>query len=92
MAKFTCSDKVWFSDGNLVLEAENTRFRIYQGVLVKNSPIFADMMSIPQPEKPEQHEGVTLVCLPDSAEELLYFLMALFSEYKYVDVRSLLTD
>jgi hypothetical protein len=92
MAKFTCSDKLWFPDGNVVLEAENTRFRIYQGVLVQNSPIFADMLSIPQPSNPEQHEGTMLARLPDTAEEMLYFLMALFSEYKYVNLRSLLTD
>jgi hypothetical protein len=89
MANFTCSDKLWFPDGNLVLEAENTRFRIYQGVLVQNSPIFQDMIAIPQPSNPEQHEGVTLVRLPDAAQELSYFLLALFGKYTYVNVRSM---
>lgn len=40
----------WFDDGNILLQAEDTLFRVYKGILRKASAVFDDMLSFPQPE------------------------------------------
>ncbi|KAH9925593.1 uncharacterized protein BXZ73DRAFT_103130 [Epithele typhae] len=45
--------ELWFADGNLVLVARDVEFRVYQGPLAAHSPIFKDMLSLPQPGESE---------------------------------------
>lgn len=70
---------VWFEDGNVVLQAENTQFRVYRGILCASSSIFKDMFSIPQPPLSKERlvEGCPVVYLPDSAIDVQYVLEAL---------------
>ncbi|TFK89062.1 hypothetical protein K466DRAFT_519692 [Polyporus arcularius HHB13444] len=42
-------DEFWFDDGNLIIVAQDVEFRIYRGPLVKHSPVFRDMLTLPQP-------------------------------------------
>ncbi|KAI0706739.1 hypothetical protein C8T65DRAFT_577143 [Cerioporus squamosus] len=42
-------DEFWFDDGNLIVVAQDVEFRIYRGPLVKHSPVFRDMLTLPQP-------------------------------------------
>lgn len=72
------SETLWFEDGNLILEADATRFRVYRGVLVKHSSVFHDMLSIPQPSDQDLFEGQPVVRLHDSSEDVTYFLSALY--------------
>ncbi|KAJ7167231.1 hypothetical protein C8R43DRAFT_984555 [Mycena crocata] len=44
------STDVWFDDGTVILQAEQTLFRVYRGVLAAQSTIFRDMFSISQPD------------------------------------------
>ena len=39
----------WFDDGNVILEAENTQFRVHRSLLARHSKVFKDMFSLPQP-------------------------------------------
>lgn len=39
----------WIADGTVILLAGNVMFRVYQGVLAEHSPVFAEMLSLPQP-------------------------------------------
>jgi hypothetical protein len=58
---------VWFNDGNVLLQAENILFKVYQGFLVKESPLFQDMFSLSQPETAtESHDG----CAFSSAQSM----------------------
>ena len=41
--------RLWWEDGNIIIEAETTRFRVYKGLLVTQSEIFRDMFLIPHP-------------------------------------------
>ena len=41
--------EVWLSDGNIVVVAQNTAFRIHKSVVSLHSPVFRDLFSIPQP-------------------------------------------
>ncbi|KAF7969601.1 hypothetical protein HWV62_26837 [Athelia sp. TMB] len=76
-APITHSD-IWFEDGNVVLQAERTQFRVYRGMLARNSSVFRDMFSIPQPAPSEESaDGCAVVCLPDAAQDVEIVLRAL---------------
>ncbi|KAF7974950.1 hypothetical protein HWV62_11011 [Athelia sp. TMB] len=70
---------VWYDDGNIVLQAQNTQFKVYRGILARSSPVFKDMFMLPQPptEDTQLVEGCPVVKLFDSAEEVRYILRAL---------------
>ena len=77
---------VWFSDGNIVLRAEQTLFRVYAGILSQASPIFRDMLSIgeSQPKgSAETYEGCPLVVMAgDNATDMRTFLRVLH-DFRY---------
>lgn len=81
---FTHSD-LWWEDGNIVIQAETTQFRVYKGHLATHSEIFRDMFSIPQPsmDPKETVEGCPVVQVSDTAEDWTYILQALL-ERRYV--------
>ncbi|TCD68724.1 hypothetical protein EIP91_010008 [Steccherinum ochraceum] len=68
----------WFEDGNVVLVTENTAFRVYQGILSKNSDVFRDMFTIPQPADAEKMEGCPVVHLTDTKADFGRLLTILF--------------
>ncbi|RPD58558.1 hypothetical protein L227DRAFT_576943 [Lentinus tigrinus ALCF2SS1-6] len=39
----------WPEDGTIILLAGQVKFRVYRGVLTEHSPLFAEMLSLPQP-------------------------------------------
>ncbi|TFK47453.1 hypothetical protein OE88DRAFT_1666251 [Heliocybe sulcata] len=86
-----CED-LWFDDGTIVLQAEQTLFRVYRGLLVQNSEIFADMFSLPTLNSGggDLIEGCQVVFLHDTAQELTHFLKAIFV-FGYAE-KMLLTD
>lgn len=55
------SDAFWLRDGNVVLIAEKTAFRVHQSVLERKSEVFKDMFGVPQPENAETLEQCPLV-------------------------------
>ncbi|TCD68730.1 hypothetical protein EIP91_010014, partial [Steccherinum ochraceum] len=69
---------LWLDDGNIVLVAEGTAFRVHQSILSRNSEVFRDMFTLPQPEGTETCHGCPVVHLQDSKKELLHVLLALF--------------
>ncbi|KAK6981522.1 BTB domain-containing protein [Favolaschia claudopus] len=74
-------DDLWFEDGNLVLATQISLFRVYRGLLAKESPVFRDMLRIPQPTDAETLDNCPVVHLPDDDEDVEFFLKALF-DYK----------
>lgn len=38
----------WFADGTIVLVSQNVGFRVYKQGLAERSPLFSDLLSIPQ--------------------------------------------
>ncbi|KAF7295910.1 BTB domain-containing protein [Mycena chlorophos] len=69
---------LWFSDGNIVLQAGNRQFKVFHGILGARSPVFRDMLAIPQPEDAERIDGCPVVQLPDGPEETTSFLRAIY--------------
>lgn len=78
----TCSE-IWFEDGNIVLRAEATLFKVYRGALAKNSAVFQSILSIPPPPSgtDETFEGCPVVHLSDSALDVANVLQALFDPW-----------
>jgi len=62
----------WFDDGNVILHAENTQFRLHRSLLSRHSNIFKDMFSLPQPatDPDLSPEGCPVVFLSDKVTDL----------------------
>lgn len=71
--------EIWFEDGNVVLQATGTQFKVHRGILSQSSPVFKAMFLLPQPPSfdGDMIEGCPIVHLSDSAE-VEYALGALF--------------
>lgn len=67
----------WFNDGNIILEADFTQFRVYKGILSANSVVFADMFALSQADGEGEVEGCAVVPLQDKADDLRVVLQAL---------------
>lgn len=76
------ADYLWFEDGNIILQAKNTLFKVYRGILTRESTVFEDMFSLPQPDvkskSAESYEDCQLVQMHDEASDLSRFLNAIF--------------
>ncbi|KAF6750096.1 hypothetical protein DFP72DRAFT_991720 [Ephemerocybe angulata] len=77
MSTLTRADGLWFEDGNLILQAEQTLFRIYRGLLCARSSVFGDMFAFPPPaEGNMMFDGCPIVQTYDSAQDMGFFLRA----------------
>lgn len=68
----------WLEDGNVVLVAEGTAYRVLRSILSKNSEVFRDMFMIPQPAEAETFAGCLVVHLSDSKKDVSFLLSVLF--------------
>ncbi|KAK7008073.1 hypothetical protein R3P38DRAFT_3027311 [Favolaschia claudopus] len=78
----TRAEGLYFEDCGLIIQAENTLFRISREYLASQSPVFRDMLSLPPPQTADMMDGCPFVQLPDKAEDVIVFLKALmFSDF-----------
>ncbi|KAH9937885.1 uncharacterized protein BXZ73DRAFT_76513 [Epithele typhae] len=70
-----------YSDGNIMIIANNCAFRLYKGILASESLVFENMFSVPQPEDAEYIDGCPVVSLADRASDLRVFFMWLFKSH-----------
>ncbi|KAF4615763.1 hypothetical protein D9613_012363 [Agrocybe pediades] len=74
------STSFWFDDGNLVLEVEDTRFRVHLSILSHHSSFFKDLSLIPQPvdSKEVTEDGTPILKIPydrkEDWESILYVI------------------
>ena len=73
----TRSPDVWFDDGTLILEAGDTHFKVYRGILAANSTVFNDMLVVGSGSGEETVDGCPVVRVYDDATDLKHFLKAL---------------
>ncbi|TDL15567.1 hypothetical protein BD410DRAFT_756245 [Rickenella mellea] len=70
--------KLWFDDGNIILATKLSLFRVHRSLLSAYSPVFADMLSLPQPEVAENTidglPDVHVVVFSDDDNEFTHFL------------------
>ena len=75
---------LYFPDGNVILEAGTTHFRVSRGILAARSPVFKEVLSLPQPKdggqgSEEKVDGCDVVHLfGDDPQEVTYFLRAIY--------------
>jgi len=41
----------WFNDGDIILQVEDTQFRVHSSMLARHSEVFSGILSIPQPHE-----------------------------------------
>ncbi|KDN33761.1 hypothetical protein RSAG8_13148, partial [Rhizoctonia solani AG-8 WAC10335] len=59
------SDKYYFARGDLVIQAENTLFRLHRDILERHSGFFDDMLSMPTNDDTEGTEENPLILPSD---------------------------
>lgn len=83
---------LWFTDGSVVLRAEDTVFRVHMSQLSRKSAFFRDLFSLPQPAPMksisstpkftdgdiETLDGCPVLRLHDAAEDVINLLKALY--------------
>ena len=81
------SDEFWFEDRDIVLsvtaDGVETHFRIHRTILTIPSPVFRDMLSIPQPP---ECETLPVPLQDDSLHDVKALLGALYYA-RYVEIR-----
>ncbi|EDR12104.1 uncharacterized protein LACBIDRAFT_311092 [Laccaria bicolor S238N-H82] len=75
----TLVSDLWYDDGNIVLQAESSLFRVSLGVLAARSPVFDDIRKLPRSQDQEMYDDCPLIVLPDKAEDLANFLRAVYN-------------
>jgi len=80
--KVVRSSKFWFQDGNVVLQAEHTQFRLHRSVLSMHCPIFRDMFACSLPENGPTVDGCPLVHLSETLEDVKNFVKILYKPIK----------
>ncbi|KAK7005852.1 hypothetical protein R3P38DRAFT_3039976 [Favolaschia claudopus] len=88
MAQPTHDPHSYYEDGNIVLRAfsrsQNSHivYCLHRSILVKHSPVFANMFTMPPPPTVAQYAGIPLVDMPDDADALGEFIRILYdSQY-----------
>ncbi|KAF7326090.1 hypothetical protein MKEN_00460300 [Mycena kentingensis (nom. inval.)] len=75
---------IWMTRGDIVLQTENTQFRVNSDVLAQQSPLFAKMFELPQPpaETEPSVDGCPVIHVSDSARDWENILSVLYSPFR----------
>lgn len=79
--------RLWFDDGNVILQAENTQFRVHRSLLSLQSNVFKDMFSMPQPMDTATTLNVDrcpIITLSDKASDLEHVLSIFYENIRWV--------
>ena len=77
--------RFWFDDGNVILQAENTQFRVHRSLLSLHSNVFKDMFSMPQPTDTTtapNADGCPVITIFDKASDLEYVLSIFYENIR----------
>ncbi|KAF8225527.1 hypothetical protein L208DRAFT_1305889 [Tricholoma matsutake] len=92
---------LWFDDGSVICQAENTLFKVHMSQLARHSVCFRDMFSLPQPVSmccssndlastcttgnSQQSQRIPVIQLHDTAEDVGNLLTALYDGPNFGD-------
>ncbi|KAI0706604.1 hypothetical protein C8Q76DRAFT_801008 [Earliella scabrosa] len=79
-------DSFWFSDGSIVLVANSTAFRVHTSILTRHSPVFMNIINLPQAEDAKRIDGCPVVHVSDSADEITCLLHAIYDGRKFMNI------
>ncbi|KAJ7718415.1 hypothetical protein DFH07DRAFT_333663 [Mycena maculata] len=74
---------IWFADGNIVIQAQDTQFRVYKGPLCNASPVLKTAVEDLGDSKGV--EGCPLLHLTDSSTDVACVLRTIFDRWSYPD-------
>ncbi|KDQ59525.1 hypothetical protein JAAARDRAFT_68161 [Jaapia argillacea MUCL 33604] len=79
---------VWYDDGNIIVIAESTQFKVFKGKLSEASTIFQDMFLVSTPSTDDVLDGCPVIHISDSAEDVRHMLRAIhnWQLYPYQDL------
>ncbi|KZT07195.1 uncharacterized protein LAESUDRAFT_713694 [Laetiporus sulphureus 93-53] len=69
---------LWYDDGNVILCAGHSWFRVHRTMLLQHSPVFRDMFMIPPSPDVEMIDGCPVIFLPDDPTHLEYLLRTIY--------------
>ncbi|KAJ7689013.1 hypothetical protein B0H17DRAFT_1135301 [Mycena rosella] len=72
------AESLWFSDGNIIIHAGSMIFRVYRGMLARQSPILEKILDALKLANNEVLDGCPVIHIPFGALETAYFLAAIF--------------
>ncbi|KAK7690525.1 hypothetical protein QCA50_005623 [Cerrena zonata] len=73
---------LWFEDGNIILVAQHTPFKVHRGLLSHKSEVFKDIFTLPPPEKlsgDDIMDGIPTIQMSDNWQDLSDVLSALYN-------------
>ena len=79
-------EEFWYEDGNIIIVTSNVEFKVFRGILMDHSPIFKDMLSLPQPSSCDP-SSIPVVPVDDSPQDLRHVFGAIMpksNSMKYV--------
>ncbi|KAJ7496919.1 hypothetical protein FB451DRAFT_1017688 [Mycena latifolia] len=77
-APITRSD-IWYPDGSVVFQAENTQFRVHWSIVSQHSSFFRGMQDLPQPPDQPSVDGCPVVELLDAVVDVTHLLKVLYN-------------
>lgn len=69
---------LWFEDGGLIIQADQSLFKIFKGMLAARSSVFKSSFDDASATTKSYLDGCDLLRVPDSASDMTYFLKAIF--------------
>ncbi|TFK22943.1 hypothetical protein FA15DRAFT_747138 [Coprinopsis marcescibilis] len=84
-------ESVWYEDGNIILQAEKTQFRVHKSILAAHSEVLRDMFSLPQPVEQDVACPVVLLehDMADSWEAVFHYKQTI--KFPFSLIRSIIT-
>ncbi|KAJ7741480.1 hypothetical protein B0H14DRAFT_2989301 [Mycena olivaceomarginata] len=75
--------EIWYHNGSVVLQAQNTQFCVHWGVLSQHSVFFRDMHRLPQPDPSEQLsvDGCPVIELQDTVRTTIFNEKGILFQY-----------
>lgn len=69
---------IWLEDGNVVLQAQSTQFRVHRSTLSLHSSVFRDMFQFPQPSDRHDVDGCPVVHVTDDPKDFEQVLKVVY--------------
>ena len=79
---------IWFDDGSVVIQAEQTQFRVHRSMLSRHSSVFRDTFSVPQSpgDREPVIEGCSIVHLSDSSQDWENLLTLMYDNLRFANL------
>ena len=68
----------WYSDGSVVLQAEDTQFRVHKSIMSECSPVLKTLLEAQTDQKVPTVEGCPILYLDDTKENIEYLITTFY--------------